>query len=205
MQRVVFTKADWQEYLPCMWQFSRQKIHRKISFVDAGLNLRAKAVLWREHTLVKTCMLWTMFAFRRQSTMGGSLPWWLVLCWRSGRREIWNTVWEQDNRLCDLAEVHNITLHFPAPSHLMFAIPTVESGGRVQLGHGFSQQDEVFISARGSLQVSSWLWPCPFHVVSSADLLWLWEDYRRGVVRRAQCCYFSWRKKIPNKMESKVV
>lgn len=187
-----------------MWQVSRQKIHRKISFVDAGPNPRAKAVLWREHTLFKTCTLRTMFAFKRQSTTGGSLSWWLVLCWRSGRREVWNTVWEQDNRLCNLTEVHNVMLRFPAPSLLVFAIPMVESGGRVQLGHDFSQQDEVFISARGSLKVSWWLWPCPFHVVSSADLLWLWEDYRRGVVRRAHCCYFSWRNKILNKIIWKV-
>lgn len=201
MQGMVFTKADWREYLPCMWQFSRQKTHRKISSVDAGPNPCAKA---REHTLFKTCTLWTMFAFKRQSTMGGSLSWWLVLCWRSGWREVWNTIWVQDNRLCALTEVHNITLHFPTPSPLIFAIPVVESGDRVQLGLDSFQQDEVLISARGRLKVSWWLWPVPFHIVSSADLLWLWEGYRKGVVRIAHCCYFSWKKKMPNEMIWKV-
>lgn len=151
-------------------------------------------------TLFKTCVLWRMFAFKRQSTMGGSLSWWFELQWRSGRREVWNTVWVQDNRLCDFTEVHNITPHIFLLIFPPYYCYSYSRKQKQSTGHDSSEQDEVLNSARGRLKVSWWLQHCAFRIVSSADLLWLWEGYRKGVVRRAQCCYFSWRNKTPNKM-----
>lgn len=140
--------------------------------VDSGPNPRAKTFLWREHTLFKTCMLWAVFAFKRQSTMGGSRSWWLVLCWRSGGREVGDTLRVQESRLCHFTEF--TTLHFsppPLPSHFCYS----SRRNKARPGQDSSPQGEVFVSARGRLKVSRWPWPCSFHIVSSADLFWLWE------------------------------
>lgn len=166
---------------------------RRLICVDSGPNPCAKTFLWREHTLFKTCMFWAVFALKRQSTMGGSLSW-RLFC--QGLLEGRSRTLSQRRRTdCAISQEFTI-LHFspPAlPSHFCCS----SRGNKAQPG-------EVFISARGSLKVSPRPWPCAFHIVSSADLLWLWEGYRKGLVRVAHCCYFSWGKKIPKKMIWKV-